>query len=117
MAIHNELPIYKASYELLQHATALVKNLPRNIKSVMGQAIHDACVQICILVAKANAARNKVPHLDALLENVMEAELLIRLVKDMKYISLTQWATAVQLTETVGKQANGWKKASPSPAA
>lgn len=69
------------------------------------------CVRIALLVAKANASRDKVPHLDELLELVMEVELMIRLAKDMKFISIAQYANAVLLTNTVGKQANGWSKA------
>ena len=116
MAIHTDLPIYKSSYELLQAASALVKNFPRSVKGSIGGAIQDACVCIVLLVAKANAARNKVPHLDTLLERVMEAELLIRLAKDMKFISISQYARSILLTDAIGKQANGWRKVS-SPAA
>ncbi len=119
MAIHTDLPIYKSAYELLQAASALVKNFPRSVKASIGGEIQNACVRITLLVAKANASRNKVPHLDEMLELVMEAELLIRLAKDMKLISISQYATTVLLTNTVGKQATGWRKASPlsSPAA
>jgi hypothetical protein len=116
MAIHTDLPIYKSSYELLQLATALVKNFPRSIKVSIGQAIQDACVRICLLVAKANAAADKIPHLGELLEHQREAELLIRLAKDMRFISVHQYASAVLLTDSIGKQANGWQKAS-TPAA
>ena len=116
MAIHNELPIYKAAYELLQLAAALVKNFPRSVKVSIGAAIERACVNICLLVAKANAAMDKAPHLDKLLEQQQEAELLIRLAKDMKFISIHQWASAVELTTSVGKQANGWKSSSNTPA-
>jgi len=117
MAIHTNLPIYKSSYELLQVASALVKNFPRSVKASIGGAIQDACVRITLLVAKANAARDKAPHLGELLEKVMEAELLIRLAKDMRFISISQYATAVLLTDAIGKQANGWRKATSTPAA
>jgi hypothetical protein len=117
MAIHTELPIYKATYELLQMATALIKNFPRSIKVSIGAAIHEACVRVVLLVAKANAALDKAPHLGELLERLSEAELLIRLSKDMKFISIPQYASAILLTESIGKQANGWKKASATPAA
>jgi hypothetical protein len=117
MAIHTNLPIYKSAYELLQLATALIKNFPRSIKGSIGAAIQDACVRVILLVAKANAARDKAPHLGELLERLMEAELLIRLAKDMRFISIHQYASAVLLTDAIGKQANGWRKASSPPAA
>ena len=112
MAIHTDLNIYKSAYELLQAVSALVKNFPRSVKPLLGGAIHDACLQIVLLVAKANAARQKMLHLDQMLERVMEAELLMRIAKDMKFISIQQYASAVLLTDSIGKQANGWRKAS-----
>ena len=117
MAIHTTLPIYKSAYELLQVAHTLTKNFPRPVKASMGAAIQDVCVRITLLVAKANAARDKGTHLAEMLEKVMEAELLIRLAKDMRFISLSQYASAVLLTDAIGKQANGWRKASSTPAA
>jgi hypothetical protein len=117
MAIHTDLPIYKSAYELLLAVSALVKNFPRSVKGSMGEPIQNVCMRIALLVAKANAARNKIPHLDELLERVMEVELMIRLAKDMKFISINQYANTVLLTNTIGKQANGWRKASSSPAA
>ncbi|MFZ6819817.1 four helix bundle protein [Undibacterium sp. Ji22W] len=117
MAIHTDLPIYKSAYELLMAVSALVKNFPRSVKGSMGEPIQNVCVRIALLVAKANASRDKVPHLDELLELVMEVELMIRLAKDMKFISIAQYANVVLLTNTVGKQANGWRKASQTPAA
>ena len=117
MAIHTDLPIYKSAYELLQASSALVKNFPRSVKASIGGAIQDACVRIALLLAKANSTRNKIPYLDELLELVMETELLIRLAKDMRFISLKQYASTVLLTNAVGKQASGWRRASQSPAA
>ena len=62
-------------------------------------------------------ALDKVPHLTSLLERLQVAELLLRLSKDMRLISTTQYAKAIALTDKVGKQANGWRKHSASPAA
>ena len=115
MAIHHKLPIYKSAYELLQLATKLIQNFHRSIKPSIGKAIQDACVRVCLLVAKANAAHDKIPPLDELLEWLKEAELLIRLAMDMKFISIPQYASSVLLTDAIGKQAHGWRKASLPP--
>lgn len=39
MAIHSELSIYKATYDLLSMAIDLVRNMPRDVKQVIGVRI------------------------------------------------------------------------------
>jgi len=118
MALHSNLPIYKVAYDLLSVATDVTKNMPRDFKASLGGRIRDECVELVVLIGRANAARDKTPHIDALLERLQVAELLLRLSKDKRFISLKQYATAIELTSNVGKQANGWRKyAAASPVA
>ena len=115
MALHNDLPIYKQAYELLKLATNITKNMPKDFKGSIGGEIRSLCVQSVILIARANASQDKAVHLTNLLEQVHAAEILFRLCKDMRFISTKQYAEAVQLTDAVGKQANGWKKSAVVP--
>jgi hypothetical protein len=112
MALHTSLPIYKVAYDLLSVATDVTRNMPRDFKASLGGRIRDECVDLVILIARANAARNKVPYLDELLERLQVTELLLRLSRDKRFISIRQYGQAVELTTNVGKQANGWRKQS-----
>ncbi|MFZ6755791.1 four helix bundle protein [Undibacterium sp. Ji50W] len=115
MALHHQLPIYKEAYELLKLATNVTKNMPKDFKGSIGGEIRGLCVQSVILIARANAAQDKAVHLTNLLEHIHAAEILFRLCKDMRFISTKQYAEAVQLTDAVGKQANGWRKSAVVP--
>ncbi len=115
MAIHTELPIYKVAYDLLSEVVALVKNMPREFKQSIGGTIRDECIAITTLVFRANVSRDKAPHLLELVERLQVAELLLRLARDLRFISIPQYARAIALTASIGKQANGWRKASSSP--
>ena len=118
MALHTELPIFKVTYDLLDRATELVRNMPRDYKSLLGNEIRDECVKLSVLVYRANTAHDKRPHLSELIERVQVAELLIRLCRDKRLISVKQYAAAVELTQSIGRQANAWRKHSvPSPVA
>lgn len=112
MALHSQLPIYKVAYDLLSVATDVTRNMPRDYKTSIGGRIRDECVDLVVLIFRANTARNKVPHLEDLLERLQVAELLFRLSKDKRFISTGQYAQAIELTNSIGKQANGWRKAS-----
>ena len=114
MALHHELPIYKVTYDLLGVATDLVKNMPRDFKASIGAEIRNECVRMVVLIFRANVAKDKAPHLGELLERLQVAELLIRLSKDKRFISVAQYAKAIELTDKIGKQANGWRKSASS---
>jgi len=110
MALHKHLPIYKAAYDLLDLAADLTRNMPREFKSSLGARLRDECVDLLVLIGRANAARDKLPHLDALIERLEVAELLIRLSHDKRFISNGQYARAIEVTGSIGKQAGGWRK-------
>ncbi|MCC7041076.1 MAG: four helix bundle protein [Burkholderiales bacterium] len=110
MALHTSLPIYKVAYDLLSIAIEVTRNMPRDFKASLGGRIRDECVEVLVLVARANAAREKTGHIDALLEHLHVVEVLLRASKDKRFISLKQYAAAIALTGSVGKQANGWRK-------
>ena len=115
MALHSELPIYKAAYDLLRLIVDVTRNMPRDVKQQMGTALRDECVQITVAVFRANVARDKSAHLLDLLERVQVVELLIRLSHDLRFIGTKPYAAAIALTGSIGKQANGWRRAAHRP--
>ncbi len=117
MALHSKLPIYKVSYDLLQLVTDVTQHYPRNFQRSMGGKLRDECVGLLVQIYRANSAADKVPHLALLLERLQVMELLLRLSRDMRFISVAKYAAAIELTDNIGKQANGWKKSQSSPAA
>lgn len=110
MALHKELPIYKSAYDLLKLAAEITKNYPRDFKRSIGEKVRDECVEIITLIFKANIALNKVPYIENLLEHVQVVELLLRLSRDMRFISIKQYTNVIDITDQIGKQSTGWKK-------
>ncbi|ENO76551.1 hypothetical protein B447_17446 [Thauera sp. 27] len=115
MALHTTLPIYKVAYDLLDAITDLAKNMPRDFKASIGGKLRDECVEIVVLIFRANTARAKAPHLEALIERLQVTELLLRLGRDKRLISTGQYAKAVELTTSIGRQAGGWRRSAMSP--
>jgi hypothetical protein len=112
MALHTSLPIHKTGYDLHATVAGLVMNLPRNVKATLGNRMLDAAMAMLLLVREANQASDKVPHISQLLERLEVLELLLRTCLDLRFISHGQWARAVELTDSIGKQAGGWRKQS-----
>jgi len=117
MALHHQLPIYRLSYDLLSVAVEVTRNIPRDFKRLLGEKVREECVEMLVLIFRANTARNKTPHIEDLLERLQVVELLLRLCRDKRFISTGQYARAVEITDQIGRQATGWKrhsKASPA---
>ena len=117
MALHTTLPIYKVAYDLLNVVTELVKNMNKSFKRSIGEKLSNEAVEIVVLIFRANVAVVKLTHLTTLIERLQVIELLLRLACDKQLISLGQYAKAIELTASVGKQAGGWRRPAPSPAA
>ena len=115
MAIHTDLPIYKVAYDLLDVVTDLVKNMQRDFKRSIGEKIANECIDITVLVFRANVAQDKAPHLLELVERLQVIELMVRLAMDKRLISKPAYAKAVELTTLIGKQANGWRRSATRP--
>jgi hypothetical protein len=110
VTVHSELPIHKIAYDLLGLTIDLVKNMPRDVKPVIGFPMRDQCVNLSVLIQRANTSRNKVPHLDALIEGVGVIEVLMRTSREKHYIATKHYAAAIKMTTSISKQAIGWRK-------
>jgi len=118
MALHSNLPIYRTVRELTQLAITATRNMPRDYKKTLGERLVGELLEISMRVLRANIARDKRPHLDELLERKEMADQLIRLAVDLRCISQGQYARLIELVDSVGKQAHGWRRHSAaSPAA
>lgn len=109
MALHTELPIHKAAYDLLDVVVELVKNMPRDFKQSLGGELRDECLAVLLAIYRANVASDKVPHLNALIERLQMVILMLRLARDKQMISTKGFARTVPLTQSIGKQATGWR--------
>lgn len=113
MGLHTELDIYKPAYELVDLAIDYVVNMPRPVKRSVGDRLIDLCMQMMLLILRINCIRNvreRVPHLEKLLECKEEIGLVLRLCRDKNYIGIKQHAAALERVISVGKQATAWKK-------
>jgi len=93
MATYDNLPVYKASYDLLQEITLFRKQLDREYKYTIGERLVNETVEMIIGVFKANVSVAKKDLILRIREHLEIVRLLLRLLKDLKQISLKRFAT------------------------
>jgi hypothetical protein len=111
MAQYQHLPIYRITYELLQKSVLTIKEFPRDYKFTIGQQLQETIVGLVVLIYKANTAKaERLIYIEQLLEKIQVTELLIRLSQDMRLISKKDYGALVEMTQSLNKQAEGWRK-------
>lgn len=110
MALHTDTAIYKATYSLCQLVTQLVSNMPKNYKADFGAELRRRCMGLVMRVYEANTTDERVDILRAMRQETETVNLSLRLSVDLRLISRGQYAKAIAITDSIGKQATGWQK-------
>ena len=85
MAVYENLPVFKASYDLLLASFKLCSNLSRDFRYTLGERLKSELTNLVI-------------------------KLHLRLLHDLKQISLKQYALQAENIESVSKQLAAWQK-------
>jgi hypothetical protein len=121
MGLHTETEIHRTAYDLLQVVVAASRNMPRDVRPSTGRKIQDELLEVFEDIYQANVARDadKVPHLDGVRRRIQRVEILLRVSRDMRFITTPAYADAISLTQSIGRQATAWRKfsAAQAPAA
>ena len=116
MAFENPIPAhagYIDGQNLLMDAGRLschglsIDPLSREVK------LRGEVVELVVFIFKANSSRTgRAAHVAQILERLQVVDLLVRLSKDMRLMAAKQFSEVVVLTDSIGRQAQGWAKSS-----
>lgn len=110
MALHYELPVYKASYDLLIQIFELTKNFNREYKYTVGEKLKNEMLELLLNVYRANSQYQKKEILQKGRENIEIVRVLLRIVKDMKQINVERFTDINVNIENVSKQITAWQR-------
>ena len=110
MAKAEELPIFKAAYDLLERLIDLAKELPKFFRYSVGTRMVDLCLALLGQVYRANMSQEQREQvLTDLLIDYRQLQMLLRVCYRQKAFSSGRYAEMINLLETIGRQATGWK--------
>ena len=110
MGQYNELPVYKASYDMLLAIFQFTKNFTKEYKYTVGESIKKETLELLTLIYRANSIANKYDVIQQAREKIEIIRLFIRLMKDLKQINIDKFVKINQSVENVSKQLTGWQK-------
>ena len=107
MSLHSDTEIYKSVCDLAAHCLRAARQMPRDVKLLIGAQLRDETLWMGVLILRTNKARDaaKLPHLDELLEHLELVTMMLRMARDLKFIPTKAYADAMPLVASIGKQA------------
>lgn len=105
------LIIYQKCYDLYVYIQGPLRQLPKHEKYVLAAQIRNSLLQILRKIILANKTRKKLPILYDIDADIEVLRSLLRLTKEMKYISLIQYGMCAYYIDEIGKMLGGWIKA------
>lgn len=110
MAIYDNLPVFKDTYDLLLQFVKLSIHLQRDFRYTIGERLKAEMMDLCICIYKANAAHDKSAFIGEAREKIVTIKINIRVLHDVKQLSTKQYVILVDRIETVSKQLSAWDK-------
>ena len=110
LAYYNDLPVYKATYDLLLEMFRFTKEFAKEYKYTVGESLKKETIELIILIYRANSRADKQETLQTAREHIEVIRLLIRLMKDLHQITVKKFVFINQQVENVSKQLAGWQK-------
>jgi len=110
MATYDQLPVYKATYDLLLNVFQVCQNMERDFKFTVGEKLKNEIIELQINVFRANCREDKSALIGSARENSEVVRLMLRLLKDMKQIPLEKFVDLNTTLESVSKQLVAWQR-------
>lgn len=110
MALYYNLPVYKASYKLMDKLFISSSNFSREYKYTVGQELKVEGYSLIKNIYQANKAVDKVVCIGEAREHLELIRLLVRLMQDFNQLSLKIFVEINQAIESVSKQLTSWEK-------
>ncbi|MCL4374538.1 diversity-generating retroelement protein Avd [Patescibacteria group bacterium] len=107
-----KLIIFQKIYDFLLWLYPLINRIPKSHRLVLGKHIEDLGVGLLLLSIQANKTRDgsrKEEQL-AMSDELDKLRILIRLTKDLRFISISQYQYAAEKTNEIGRILYGWMR-------
>ncbi len=113
MSLYNNLPVYRASYDLLVDLFRLTKDFSREYKYTLGESIKKEVVEMISNIYRANSTiDNRKEKIQLARENVEITRLFLRLLKDLKQVGLKKFILLNKKIESASRQLAAWQSKS-----
>jgi len=116
ISMYTKLLIFQKTYDFTLWFYPIINRIPKSHRLVLGRQMEELTLTLLILIIKANKARDhKRLEIQRQISDEIDClRILIRLTKDLRFMSITQYQHAVKKLNEIGKMLYGWTNTSKS---
>ena len=105
-----QLLIYQKFYDFILAFYPVINHIPKSHRLVMGRHLEELCLLLLTLIIKANRERgNNRTILQTQISDELDVlRILVRLSKDLKFMSIKQYTLIAERLNEVGKMVYSW---------
>ena len=109
MPHHDNLPIYKSSFDLCVYFEKIVKNFDRYHKYTIGTDLKNKSRQIALQIIRTNISKIRTNNIHEIIIQIEELKLLVRLCKKINgFSNKNSYSYSSKLITQLEQQANNW---------
>ena len=109
MVLYENIPVYKASYDLTLQLFHVIKKFPKDFKYTLWEQIKKDALTLIGSIYKANMVKEKQNKILEVRWYVESLKVLLRLSKDLHIIPLDKFILISQSIEIISKQLVAWQ--------
>ncbi len=104
----NEPPIFHKTYELILWLWPVVNKFPKSQRFVLRQRIENTLLDFLELIIEAKISKIKISALAKASVKLDKLRIIIRLAKDLNFISIRQYQFIIGEIDEIGRMLGGW---------
>jgi len=104
--------LFQKTYDFLLWLYPIINRIPKSHRLVLGRHLEELAISLLIFVVKANKARgqSRLPLQLHVSDELDCLRILIRLTKDLRFMSIKQYTTGAEKINEIGRMLNAWMK-------
>lgn len=111
--MHDDLRVYKNSYDLLLYLYQISSNFSREFKHSIGESIKKDVLELMISIYKANSDfLERKNNINLAKNSIEKIKISLRILKDLKQINLKKFVSLSEKIEVINRQLISWKNKS-----
>jgi hypothetical protein len=111
MALFEDLPVYRTTFELLRFSYHVSLKMERTFRFTLGESLQKDCKDLLLCIYRANCDMDKAQALSRARELVIAVQLLVRVANAEGAILVKDYLKASDMLQSAGKQLTAWHKA------
>lgn len=108
----DKLVIFQKIYDFILWLYPLINRIPKSHRLILGRSIEEEGIKILLLSIEANKLRDNSRMIvqQKMSDELDKLRILVRLTKDLHFMSISQYQHAAEKINEIGKILYGWMK-------